>query len=121
AHGPNVPAMTANRAVAAVVASPAGQAFSFFPSHAGRARCRISEGGPRRRSVGGVCTTDVRVRPGHRRQTLVVFTETWAWRLFHYSGDPPRRQRHVWTFVVLRGRRTKLLHQGGDFPPQWVR
>ena len=111
----------ATDAVAAVLASRAGEGFGFFPHHAGRRRCRIPEGGPGRKpGISGVCTTNVRVLPGHSGQTAVVFVQTWPWRLFHYAGSVRRRQRHAWTFVVFPGGKTKVLRQGGDFPPQFV-
>jgi hypothetical protein len=113
--------VAADKVIETVISSPVGEGFGFFPHHVGRDRCRIPEGGPvRGKRITGICTTHVTSRAGYSGQTVVVFTQTWLWRLFHYAGKPRRSQRHSWTFVVLPGRKVELVHQGGDFPPQWV-
>jgi hypothetical protein len=116
-----VGARAQNRAIAAVISSPSGEGFAFFPNHAGRAVCGIPEGGPAPgRRIMGVCTTRVVSRPGYSGQAFVMFTETWPWRRFHYAGTRQRPQSHSWRFVVLPSGKVRLSRQGGNFPPQWV-
>jgi len=111
----------AEQAIAAVIASPAGHAFGFFPHRVGHRRCVIPEGGPvLRPPVRGLCTTRVSFRRGYLGQIVVALSEVWPWRLFHYAGKPRRAQRHSWRFVVLPSRGVKLIRQRGDFPPQWM-
>ena len=110
-----------NRAIAAVMSSVQGRSFAFFPHRVGRARCAIPEGGLVLGRVRGVCVTHVVPRRGFSGQVVVNLTQTWAWRLFHYAGKPQRRQVHCWRFVVLPTGRVRVLAQGGDFPPEWVR
>jgi len=110
-----------NKAIDAVIASPPGGGFGFFPQHPGRTPCNVPEGGPTHRSIKGVCVTRVSRRPGYSGQTLLVFTETWPWQAFHYGGRPRRPQTHTWQFVVLPSGKVALVTQSGDFPPQYVR
>ena len=70
--------------------------------------------------VKGVCATATFARSGYSGQAVVVFTEMWPWRLFHYAENLRRPQAHSWLFVVLPDARVKLLAQSGEFPPQWV-
>src|SRR5207302_8416617 len=86
-----VPSTPEDKAIAAVLSSPPGQGFGFFPNHPGRARCAIPEGGPAgpARSVKGVCVTRVSGRPGYSGQTLVVFTEPWPTQV---GPRPDQRQ-----------------------------
>lgn len=116
-----IAAAAENRAIAAVLSSVQGRSFAFFPHHVGRARCAIPEGGLVLRRVRGVCATRVLPRRGFSGQIVVDLTQTWPWRLFHYAGKPRRRQIHVWRFLVLPSARVRVLAQGGDFPPEWVR
>src|SRR5437763_9717203 len=85
-------------AIAAVMASPRGRglgAADLFPTRIGSPRCIIHGGGPAPGlRIDGICTTDARCGNDLRRRCMVVFTETWAWRKFHYSGAPQRRQHH---------------------------
>jgi hypothetical protein len=116
-----VPSTPKDRAIAAVLSSPSGEGFGFFPNHAGREPCAIPEGGPTSRRIRGVCTTQVIPRPGYSGQTAVVFAEVWPWRAFHYAGKPRRPQRHSWMFAVPPSGKVILVRQNGAFPPQWVR
>lgn len=117
-----VPSNPADWAIVAVQASAVGEGFGFFPSHPARARCVIHGGGP---SPGlrivGICATRVAPRRGYSGQTLVVFTEDWPWRAFHYGGSPHRRQHHSWRFLVLPSGKVARSGQSGDFPPQSAR
>ena len=108
--------------VAAVLGSPRGPGFGFFPSRVGAKRCTIPEGGPAGLRISGICSARVSFRAGGLSgQALVVLTETWPWRSFHYAGSPRRAQRHSWSFFVLPSRRVVALGQHGDFPPQNAR
>jgi len=52
---------------------------------------------------------------------VVVFTESWPWRSFHYDGSPRRLQRHSWSYLVSRFGKVTALGDSGDFPPQYAR
>jgi hypothetical protein len=107
------------RAIAAVLASPVGQDFGFFPKHVGRGRCVIHGGPVPRLLIRGVCWTRVLYNWGGGGP-LVVFSETWPWRSFHYGSAPERPQRHLWRFVIDYDH-VRAAGQSGDVPPQYVK
>jgi hypothetical protein len=103
-----------DHAIRAVLASPQGSGFRYFPHHAGTARCAIPYVF---RFVEGTCTTRVAVRPGFSGQTFVNLSARWPWRKFHYSGTPRRRLHHHSVFDLLPSGKVLLAGQTGDFPP----
>jgi hypothetical protein len=105
-------------AVQAVLASPQGSGFGYFPHRAGTAPCAIPLVF---RSVRGTCSTRVAARPGFSGQILVNFSERWPWRAFHYSSAPRRRLHHHWVFDLLPSGKVVLAAQTGDFPPNFAR
>jgi hypothetical protein len=107
-----------DRAIRAVLASPQGSGFRYFPHHAGSARCTIPFVF---RTVEGTCTTRVAVRPSFNGQTFVNLSERWPWRKFHYSDTPRRRLHHHWVFDLLPSGKVVLVRQAGDFPPNLAR
>jgi hypothetical protein len=108
----------ADRAIRAVLASPQGSGFRYFPHHVGTARCAIPFVF---RTIEGICTTRVAVRRGFSGQTFVNLSERWPWRKFHYSDTPRRPLHHHWVFDLLPSGKVVLARQTGDFPPNLAR
>jgi hypothetical protein len=117
-----VSAGSKNAAVADVLASDAGQTLGSFPRRVGTVHCVMPGGGPAPGlRIKALCAARATARGGYSDQTVVVLTETWPWRSFHYAGSPRRAQHHSWRFLVLPSHRVRERGQSGDFPPQYVK
>jgi hypothetical protein len=112
------PTASNSHAIRAVLASRQGSEFRYFPHSAGTARCAIPFVF---RRVKGICSTQAFTREANSGQILVVFTERWPWREFHYSGAPRRPLHHSWTFDLLPSGRVVFVKSTGDFPPNLAR
>jgi hypothetical protein len=99
-----------DHAIRAVLASPQGSGFRYFPHHAGTAVCAIPFVF---RTVESTCHT--------RGQTFMNRSERWPWRKFHYSDTPRRRLHQHWVFDLLPSGKVFLARQTGDFPPNLAR
>jgi hypothetical protein len=105
-------------AIGAVLASRPGSQFRYFARSEGTTRCAIPFVF---RSVRGMCSVRVALRPGFSGQLFVNLSERWSWRAFHYSGTPRRPLHHHWVFDLLPSGKVILARQTGDFPPNYAR
>lgn len=105
-------------AVRAVLASPQGSSFAYFPRRSGAASCGIPFVF---RRIEGTCSVRVAPRRGFSGQVLVNLAERWPWHAFHYSGTPRGPLHHHWVFDLLPSGKVVFLRQAGDFPPNDAR
>jgi hypothetical protein len=83
-------------------------ARSLFPHEVGARRCAIQTGGPRRRTIYGLCGVTVK---NAWSTPEVTFTEKWTWIGTHQP------KRHRWRVSILNGI-PHLAGQTGPIPPQ---